>query len=135
MDGEGFQSEPIVKVVVKRYDREELLPKRGAVSIVWRFFGFKRSDVAQTTIYCKCCRSRVVAKGGSTSNLLHHLSRRHVAEYQQYRKLQGKTSSYFGEIAGGQSSHMSYVDVFANGAAKDQISKWWTKMTDPKCMP
>ncbi|RXN36491.1 zinc finger BED domain-containing 1-like protein [Labeo rohita] len=33
-------------------DKEELLPKRGAMSVVWKYFGFKKSDVDQTTIIC-----------------------------------------------------------------------------------
>lgn len=30
--------------------------KKGAMSVVWRYFGFYRSDVDQETVYCKCCR-------------------------------------------------------------------------------
>ncbi len=33
-------------------DDEEIVPKRGAVSVVWRFFGFKKSGLDQTTIHC-----------------------------------------------------------------------------------
>ena len=68
-------------------ETEELLLKRGAVSVVWKFFGFKKSDVEQTTIFCKCCWAKVVAAGGSTSNLLHHLIHKHVLEYQEFMKL------------------------------------------------
>ncbi len=32
------------------HDDEEIVPKRGVVSVVWRFFGFKKSEVDQTTI-------------------------------------------------------------------------------------
>ncbi len=34
------------------HDDEETVPKRGAVSVVWRFFGFKKSGLDQTTIHC-----------------------------------------------------------------------------------
>lgn len=66
---------------------EELVPKRGAVSAVWKFFGFKKSDADQKTIYCKVCRATVFAAGGNTSNLLHHLSRKHVLEHQECMRL------------------------------------------------
>ncbi len=36
------------------HDDKEIVPRRGAVSVVWMFFGFKKSDVDQTTMYCKC---------------------------------------------------------------------------------
>ena len=42
----------------RQHDTEEqLIPKRGAVSVVWKFFGFKKDDVVV-----------VVAAGGNTSN-------------------------------------------------------------------
>ncbi len=74
-------------------DTEELVPKRGAVSVVWRFFGFKKSNVDQTTIFCKCCRAKVVAGGSNMRNLLHHLSRKHVLEYQECMKLRSVYST------------------------------------------
>ncbi len=38
---------------VKIDDTEEIVSKWGAVSVVWRFFGSKKSDVDQTTILLK----------------------------------------------------------------------------------
>lgn len=48
------------------------------VSVVWKFFGF---DVDQKTL-CKCCGAYVVDAGSNTSNLLRHLTRKHVLNYQ-----------------------------------------------------
>ncbi len=56
------------------HDDKETVPRRGAVSVIWMFFGFKKSNVNQTTIYCKCCRAEVVAGGDNASSLLHHLN-------------------------------------------------------------
>ena len=50
------------------------------MSVVWRFFGLKKSD--QTNIYCKCCRTKMIARGGNTSSLLPHLNRKHLLEYE-----------------------------------------------------
>ena len=40
------------------HDTEDLVPIRGVWSVVWRVFGFQKSDVDQTTILCKCCRAK-----------------------------------------------------------------------------
>ena len=57
---------PEVEAPERQHETEELLPKRGAVSVVWKFFGFKKDDVQQTTIICKCCPAKGVAAGGNT---------------------------------------------------------------------
>ncbi len=59
-------------------DKLTLVPKRGGVSVVWKYFGFKTSDVDQKTIFCKLCCTKVAASGRNTSNLLSHLERKHV---------------------------------------------------------
>ena len=51
---------PEVEAPARQHETEELLPKPGAVSVVWKFFGFKKDDILQTTIICKCCRAKVV---------------------------------------------------------------------------
>ncbi len=117
---------------VKLDDTEELVTKRGAVSVAWRFFGFKKSDVDQTTIFCKCCRAKVVAGGGNTSNLLHHLSRKHVLEYKEFMKLRSAPSTSAGDTrkAKEKSSQMSLEDAFVRGTAYDKKSKRWIEITN-----
>ncbi|KAK5868089.1 hypothetical protein PBY51_012531 [Eleginops maclovinus] len=113
-------------------DTEELVPKKGAVSVVWKFFGFKKSDVYQTSILCKCCRAKVVFGGGNTSNLLHHLSRKHVVEYQECMKLRSAPSTSAGNTgkAKEKSSQMTLRDAFARGTAYDKKSKRWVEITN-----
>lgn len=41
-DVESTETEAVK--LVEHDDMEELVPKRGAVSVVWRFFGYKKSD-------------------------------------------------------------------------------------------
>lgn len=73
---------------------KEIVPKGGAVSIVWRFFGLQTSDVNQATIYCKCCGTKVVVGGGgNTSNLPHHLNRKHVMEHQECVRLRSASTT------------------------------------------
>ena len=54
-------------------DDDDLVPKKGATSIVWKWFGYKRSDLQKVPIFCKICEKTVTAKGGNTTNLFHHL--------------------------------------------------------------
>ncbi len=60
------------------HDDEEIVPKRGAVSVVWRFFGSKKCNMDQTTFTAK---AKVGAGGGNTSSLLHHLNRKQLIQY------------------------------------------------------
>lgn len=34
---------------------EESVPKRGATTVEWKWFGFKRSDEQQTVVVCRKC--------------------------------------------------------------------------------
>lgn len=54
---------------------EELIPKKGThvTSVIWKWFGFKRSNVNQTFVLCKICRKTIPEKGSSITNLFHHL--------------------------------------------------------------
>lgn len=133
---ESAEIEAAELVTVQDEEEQELGPKRGAVSVVWKFFGFKKSDVEQTTIFCKCCRAKVVAGGGNTSNLLHHLNRKHVLEYQECLKLKSTTSasgSSGAKVSMGKAktpSQMSLQDAFSKGTRYDRKSKRWNDITN-----
>lgn len=109
-------------------DPEQLIPKRGATSAVWNFFGFKMSDVDQTTVTWKCCRAKVVAGGGNISNLLHHLSWKHVLEYKECLKLRSAPST--STATTGSSSHTSIKDAFFKGILYEKKSKRWVEITN-----
>lgn len=53
MDTESRAREAVADVTVEGDAREEFVPKTGAVSVVWKYFGFKSSDVNQTTVFCQ----------------------------------------------------------------------------------
>ncbi|XP_077306275.1 E3 SUMO-protein ligase ZBED1-like [Lithobates pipiens] len=62
------------------------VPKRGAYSQVWAYFGFKPDDDTQQTIYCKQCLAVVCAPKGNTTNLFNHLKPNHIQEYETVGK-------------------------------------------------
>ncbi len=73
-------------------EEEELIPKKNnSGSIVWQWFGYKGEDIEQTTVICKVCHKSVATKGGSTTNLFHHL-RSHPLENEECLKL--RTSEF-----------------------------------------
>ena len=75
-----------------------LIPKTGAPSVVWKYFGFRNNDMDQTTILCKTCKQVVSGKGGNTSNLFSHLKHKHpqldeeCMQMQETSELAGTTS-------------------------------------------
>lgn len=75
---------------------EELGPKRGAMLAVWKFLGFKNPDIGQMSIFCKCCWAKVVGAGSNMSNLIHHISRKHVFEYQECRSASSTSAGNVG---------------------------------------
>ncbi|XP_074551526.1 E3 SUMO-protein ligase ZBED1-like [Halichoeres trimaculatus] len=70
------------------YAKEELVSKRkSSGSVIWRWFGFKVSDEQQNHIICRECNKQVAARGGSTTNLFHHLKQWHKLQYEECVKL------------------------------------------------
>ena len=64
----------------------DLIPRRGSSSLAWRWFGFEKADITQTTAICKLCKKAVAIKDCSTTNLFHHLRANHRKEYEEYEK-------------------------------------------------
>ena len=54
--------------------------------LMWRWFGYKRSDVQQTTAICKKCKKIVTTKGGNTTKLFPHLKLKHPVEYEESKR-------------------------------------------------
>ena len=65
-----------------------MIDKKGStVSVIWKWFGFLKSDKEQSNVRCKLCRRQVVTKSSSTANLFST----------------SEAKSLFGEHAGGLS--------------------------------
>ena len=62
---------------------EELVPKRGATSVAWTWFGYEKSDTDQTNVFCKVCRRPVPSTDSNTTNLFQHLRKNHVKQYAE----------------------------------------------------
>ena len=68
----------------------ELIPKKGLLSVVWKYFGFKQKDESQSRVICKTCFAIVAAPQSNTTNLYQHLNRHH--KVQNDEAVQGKKS-------------------------------------------
>ena len=53
--------------------QKELVPKRGATSVIWTWFGYEKSDTDQKTVLCKVCRRLVPSTDSKTTNLIYLL--------------------------------------------------------------
>ena len=72
---------------------EELVKKKGATSIIWNWFGFKRTDEQQQAILYRVCGATILAKIGNTTNLFYHLKTKHIGEYHESQAMQPTPSS------------------------------------------
>ncbi|XP_041093515.1 E3 SUMO-protein ligase ZBED1-like [Polyodon spathula] len=108
-------------------EKEDLIPKKCSSSAVWAFFGFKSTDVKQTTILCKKCWNVVPAKGGNTSNLFHHLRHRHPVEYRKC--IEKRSSDKPGKHAAIENL-TSVSESVSNVAPYEPDSKRWKQITD-----
>ncbi|XP_058616584.1 uncharacterized protein LOC131530377 isoform X2 [Onychostoma macrolepis] len=67
---------------------DEMVDKRGKTnSVVWKWFGYLRSDKLQVSACCKMCRRVVPTSSGNTSNLFHHLKQFHPIEHSESQKM------------------------------------------------
>lgn len=53
MDKESMEREAVADVTADGDVHKAFVPKKGLVSVVWKYFGFTSSDVNQTTVFCK----------------------------------------------------------------------------------
>ncbi|KAF3856838.1 hypothetical protein F7725_017561 [Dissostichus mawsoni] len=65
-------------------EQEQLVKKKGKTnSAVWKYFGFKKSDVEQNKVQCRICYTVVSAPHANTTNLFNHLKCNHKVQYDQ----------------------------------------------------
>ena len=112
-----------------REEEEQLVKKKGAHSIIWTWFGFKVSDTEQKTVYCKLCKKTVVANGGNTTNLFHHLQRNHVLEYEESQRMRPPQTSSGKKIAV-SASQTSLTQAFSRGSPYNKKNQRWNEVTN-----
>ncbi len=67
----------------KSTEMDDLVAKRSASSIIWKYFGYRKDDVDQKQVLCRECRAVVATTRGNTTNSFDHLSRHHRALYDE----------------------------------------------------
>ena len=108
-------------------EEEELVPKKGATSVVWNFFRFRKSNYKQNVILCKECRATVPAGGGNTTNLFHHLKLKHVKQCYESQKMCGAPAASITKVAAAPLVQKSLAESFAKGTPYDKKSRRWRK--------
>ncbi|XP_049326739.1 E3 SUMO-protein ligase ZBED1-like [Astyanax mexicanus] len=76
---------------------EEIVEKNGPTnSVVWRYFGYLKSDKRQSSVHCRLCRKHVPTKTGNTTNLFYHLKQCHTLEHTECKHLQSQIKASTG---------------------------------------
>ncbi|KAF3859919.1 hypothetical protein F7725_000174 [Dissostichus mawsoni] len=109
-------------------NEEELIPKKGATSVVWKWFGYKRSDIEQTTVLCKVCRKSIAAKHGNTTNLFQHLRQRHAVEWQECVALRDADASSSHKVPA--KKQVTLAEAFSSVIPYDKKGPRWQAITD-----
>lgn len=113
---------------------EELVPKRGATSVEWMWFGFKKTDTEQTTVLCKVCCGQVATTDSNTTNLFYHLRKNHDKEYAESQRLKAAKTSNANEPAATVSEKKSETqtleEAFARVTPYPPSSRRWKEMTN-----
>ena len=87
MEDENNMTSNITSDADTEAEPQEAEPKRGnRNSIIWLWFGFKKSDTDQTTWICKTRRQQVTSDS-NTSDLFYHLKTRHEKQYRDWHKV------------------------------------------------
>ncbi len=68
---------------VNIYDRL----KCGGTSVLWSYFGCKKSDVNKKSVLCKLCRRPVPTANPNTINLVYHLQRNYEKQNRESQKM------------------------------------------------
>ncbi|XP_019206021.1 zinc finger BED domain-containing protein 1-like [Oreochromis niloticus] len=109
----------------------ELVSKNGATSVVWKWFGFRPSDTHQSRIFCRTCKRAVLAKGGNTTNLFHHLKQKHFLEYKKAVKAREELSASTSEVVRPKKMTQQTIDVALNSCTPyDKSNKRWGELTN-----
>ncbi len=114
----------------KSTEMDDLVAKRSASSIIWKYFGYRKDDVDQKQVLCRECRAVVATTRGNTTNLFDHLSRHHRALYDECkarsdcRPKQKTISDAFASVtpyAKGSKRHKEITDAITFHLAKDMV--------------
>lgn len=109
---------------------EELVPKRGnRNSVVWVWFGYKKTDTDQKKVICKICHREVATTDSSTTNLFYHLKTRHAEQYNDSLKMQQSTKANVKAVEK-KSTQASIKESMFKGTPYDKDSRRHIEITD-----
>lgn len=115
---------------------DELVCKRNATSVIWRYFGYRLNDTEQKDVICKTCHIKVTTSRGNTTNLYQHL-KQHKDKYEECKQLKAQTTSDKDEAAQNQPGtcpmkrqQNTITQVFARITPYDNSSRRHREITD-----
>ena len=106
----------------------DLVPKKKAKSIVWTWFGFEPNDSEQINIICKLCRDIIRSPDGNTTNLFHHLRKKHPKEHADSQSKKPQIDQP--QASTSKLSQPTLMQSFAKATAYEKSSKRWGEITD-----
>ncbi|XP_057183139.1 E3 SUMO-protein ligase ZBED1-like [Triplophysa rosa] len=91
MSESGDESESNINLSSKD---DKIVDKKGNTnSVIWKWFGYLKSDETQIKPICKICRRSVPTKTGNTTNLFHHLKKYHPSDHTESMKLRADAAT------------------------------------------
>lgn len=106
------------------------MPKRGnRNSVVWVWFGYKKTDTDQKKVICKICHREVATTDSNTTNLFYHLKTRHAEQYNDSLKMQQSTKANVKAVEK-KSTQASIKESMFKGTPYDKDSRRHIEITD-----
>ena len=62
---------------------DNLVPKKSSTSVVWKYFGFRVTDVQQKQVLSTTCRRKVATSRENPTNLYQRLKKHHRQLYDE----------------------------------------------------
>ena len=122
--------------------KTELLPLEGAISGIWRFFGFPAKDgqfvekdkKKRNEVTCRLC-FQVLKYASNTTNMRFHLQTHHHREYAAMESQERARLASSGSSTSGGSSRMqpTLVESFKAQTLLPHTSHRWKGITDSVC--
>ncbi|XDV51029.1 hypothetical protein PO909_019985 [Leuciscus waleckii] len=94
------------------------------------WFGYKKTDVDQTTVVCKVCRLPVPTTDSNTTNLFYHLCKNHEKEYRESQRAKTAKAASSGDVsAQNKLQTQTLQQAFTRGTPYSHSSRRWKEIT------
>ncbi|XP_056406147.1 uncharacterized protein LOC130297569 [Hyla sarda] len=130
-----LQSEDQVKLDAFTRETEiDLVAKKNATSVIWRYFDFMVTDTEQKEVLRKTCKAKMATSRGNTPNLYQHL-KQHREKYEECMTLKAQSKETAAasqpnkeQVSGTNQS--TITDVFASITPYAKSSQQYKEITD-----